>query len=97
MTHPTPTGRCPEARRDDVSEHNATTADRYISRGGRVHGKYDRDAWATDLNCVASFLAWQDPGELRGGERADDAWTAFCRLLDLPSAELRKVIRGETP
>jgi hypothetical protein len=70
-------------------------ADRYISRGGRVRGQYDQEAVSDDVLTVASFLGWHEPDEVMGGERADAAWSAFCRLMDLPSAELRNIIRGE--
>ena len=67
-------------------------ADRYVSRGGVPHGKpYDS---AGDLLVVGSFLAWREPNEMSGGYRADDAWAALCRLLDVNPVELRNAIRG---
>lgn len=70
-------------------------ASRYISRGGRTAG-YDRDAYTEDLMSVAGFLAWaEDDGAFYGMVDAGDAFKAMCRLLDVDSVRLRKVMKGE--
>jgi len=48
-----------------------------------------------DITAVAAFIAWHEPREMFGGFRAEEAWEAFCRLLDLPSAELREAVKGK--
>lgn len=68
-------------------------ADKYVSRGGAVHGQYDQDARLNDILTLGSFMAWQEPHEMCGGYRADDAWAAMCRLMDWDQVALRKVFR----
>lgn len=70
-------------------------ASRYISKGGRT-ADYDRNAYTEDLMDVAGFLAWaEDDGAFYGMVKADDAFKAMCRLLDVDSVRLRKVMKGE--
>jgi hypothetical protein len=70
-------------------------ADKYISRGGAVHRQYDRKAQVDDLIVLGCFVGWRDPHEWSGGYRADDAWAAMCRLLDMDPVAFRKGILGE--
>jgi hypothetical protein len=66
-------------------------ADRYISPGGR-------DAHyvpAADVVTLASFILWHDRGHMQGGVTANDAALAMARLLDIPLAKLRGVIRHD--
>lgn len=69
-------------------------ADRYIERGGYLPGERGKE-FSADLLCVASFIAWHDDRHLSGGYRAEDAFRSLCRILNLSSVEMRKVIRGE--
>lgn len=73
----------------------ANTADRYISKGGRLPG-YDRTAFADDLNTVATFLVWAEDGRaFYAGHTASDAFKAMCRMMDFDSVQLRKIVKGE--
>lgn len=69
-------------------------ADRYVERGGYVRGER-RDRVADDILAVALFIGWHDPDDIMGGERADEAFAAFCRVVNLEQVELRKIIRGD--
>jgi hypothetical protein len=69
-------------------------ADKYVSRGGAVHGAYDRAAKVDDLLVLGSFLAWQGQHDWCGGYQPADAWAAMCRLLDLHPVEFRKAIQS---
>ena len=70
------------------------TADKYIERGGYVHGER-KDRVAEDLLCLGSFIAFHEDNHFMGGYRARDAWASMCRLLDLHPVEIRKIIRPE--
>lgn len=72
-------------------------ADKYIERGGYVHGGERDDCWASDLLCLGSFIAWHDDKHMMGGYQAKEAWIALCRLLDLHPVEFRKIIRPPLP
>lgn len=70
-------------------------ADQYISRGGR-NPAYGKDSATDDLVRVVSFLVWaEDDGAFFGGERAADAYAAFCRFADVDGVALRKIMKGE--
>jgi hypothetical protein len=84
------------ARRKETAMSEAKRiADKYISRGGAVHRQYDRKAQIDDLIVLGCFVGFQDPHEWSGGYRADDAWAAMCRLLDMDPVAFRKGILGE--
>lgn len=68
------------------------TADRYISQGGRIPGKSNP---VDDIMVLGSFMAWWPKNEYRGGYRAEEAWLAMCRLLDLHPVEFRGAIMGD--
>jgi hypothetical protein len=69
-------------------------AGRYISPGARPEPYGQADA-ASDLQAVAAFIVWHHPRDLSGGIYADDAMLALGRLLDVPVAKLRKIVRGD--
>lgn len=72
-----------------------TVADRYISPGGRTPA-YNQRTWAEDLMTLSDFLVWaEDDGAFYAGHRAQDAFAAMCRLLDVDGVKLRKIMRGE--
>lgn len=66
---------------------------RYISKGGRTV-TYGRKEFTDDLIVAASFLIWAE-GTHFGGERAEDAYLAMMRLLDMDLIKLRKIVKGE--
>lgn len=68
-------------------------ADRYISKGGRT-ADYGRKEFTDDLIIAANFLIWAE-GTCFGGERAEDAYLAMMRLLDMDPIKLRKIVKGE--
>jgi hypothetical protein len=69
-------------------------ADRYISAGGRP-ANYDRDALVSDLADLSAFLAWAaEDDAIYGAVRANDAFLAACRLLDVDAAKLRAIAAG---
>ena len=76
-----------------MGDHNHI-ADRYIEPGGYLPGER-RERATDDLLCVASFIGWHDDNHMRGGYRADEAFRALCRLLNVQSVGLRKIVRGE--
>jgi len=67
-------------------------ADNYISRGGRLPS-YDSGFASRDLLAVGSFILYHDREHVMGGVTAAEAFEAFCRLLDLPAAKYRTIIR----
>ena len=71
-------------------------ADKYIERGGYVHGERE-DRTVEDMLCLGSFVGWHEDNHLQGGYRAREAWAAMCRLFDLHPVEFRKIIRGDSP
>lgn len=72
-----------------------STADRYISKGGRT-ANYGRGAFAEDLRIASSFLCWAETdGAFFGGHTAKDAFKAMCRMLDMDSVALRKIVLGD--
>lgn len=48
-----------------------------------------------DTLSVAAFIAWQDPGEIYGGVKREEAFEAFCRLMGLDPWTLDKIIKGQ--
>lgn len=70
------------------------TADKYVERGGYAPGTR-RERVPDDVLVVASFIGWHDDDHLQGGERAGEAFQAFCRLLNLEPHVIRKIVRGE--
>lgn len=72
-------------------------ADRYISRGGRTAG-YGRSTWTADLMTLSGLLVWAEDDEASfGGHTANEAYRALCRLLDLDSIRLRKIMLTSSP
>lgn len=75
-------------------------ADKYIGRDGgppAPDGVSERElpkSVVDDMCCVGSYLVWQDSKDLWGGVRQAEAWTAFCRLLNVNEDALRKALRG---
>lgn len=69
-------------------------ADRYIEPGGYLPGER-QERTPDDLLCVAIFIGWHDDKHVMGGVRAEEAFRAFCRLINVPSVALRKIVRGE--
>lgn len=68
---------------------------RYISKGGRTPS-YDRSAFTDDLIIAANFLVWAEhDGAYFGGETAKDAFKSMCRMLDIDSVALRKIVSGQ--
>lgn len=69
-----------------------STADRYISKGGRTAG-YGRSEATDDLMALALFLLWaEQDGATYGGHDAREAFGAMCRILDIDKAGLRRAI-----
>jgi hypothetical protein len=70
------------------------TANKYVEPGGYIRGERP-DRVARDIGDLASFILWHDPGYLRGGITASEAWLAFCRVLALDPVEFRKIIKPD--
>jgi len=71
-----------------------SVANRYISAGGRLPD-YGRSEATDDLMVAASFLVWaEQDGAHFGGHDAKDAFRAMCRMLDIDSVKLRKIMLG---
>ena len=74
----------------------ARVADKYVGRNGEdVPATPDaaREQWVKDVLTVGSYIGWAEG--YSGGYKADDAFTAFARLIQLPAFKLRKIIKGE--
>lgn len=69
------------------------TADKYISKSGRLAG-YDEKAIKDDIFQVSLFLAWAED-ETFAGVEGKDAFRAFCRIHDIDTRELRRILKGE--
>lgn len=68
-------------------------ADRYISRGGGSP-EPSREEDVADILAVAGYLCWKDARDMSGGHKAGEAYDAFCRLLNVDRAELRRIVTG---
>jgi hypothetical protein len=66
-------------------------ADKYIGRNGE-HLPVPDSQRTDDILAVTSFLGWCEADELWGGVRADEAFLAFARILNIPAHELRKIL-----
>lgn len=77
----------------------ADIADKYIAPdGGPPRTEEQGGARAQridDLTTVAAFLLWHEPYDMFGGRKADEAFLAFCRLVDLPPDRLRTAIHPD--
>jgi len=73
---------------------SSTVADRYIARGGGSPSPTGHDI-ASDLVDLSSFLLWHEEGDPYGGIRAEDAFLAMCRLLNVEPHKIRKIIRPD--
>ena len=69
-------------------------ADKYIERGGYVHGER-KDRLVEDLLCLGNFVAFHDDKDLHGMVLPREAWAAMCRLLDLHPIDFRRIIRPD--
>lgn len=69
-------------------------ADAYVERGGYLPGERPVRV-AEDILTALSFIVWHEPDHMQGGYRADDAFLAICRVLNVEAAEMRKIVRGE--
>lgn len=58
--------------------------------------QYTQDKAASDLVRVGSFLVFHESGYIMGGQNAEQAFNAFCRLMRIDNVEqFRAVLRGE--
>lgn len=69
-------------------------ANKYIEPGGYMPGERKVRS-ADDILTVSCFIGWHEDGDLMGGYRAKEAFAAFCRLMNFPQHELRKIVRGD--
>ncbi|RWR30492.1 hypothetical protein D2T29_12540 [Sinirhodobacter populi] len=71
-----------------------SVADKYVSPGGRLPG-YGSADFTDDLLCATNFLAWAEQDDaIYGGENAQDAFKAVCRMLDMDMVRLRNIALG---
>jgi hypothetical protein len=69
-------------------------ADRYISRGGGSPLPTVSE-FADDLLKVSNFILWHDERDMRGGVRSQEAWLAFCRLVNVEPRKIKDIVRPE--
>lgn len=69
------------------------TADKYISKSGRT-ADYNEQSMKDDIFQLSLFLVWAED-EYFAGVEGKDAFRAFCRIHDIDTRELRKIIKGE--
>jgi hypothetical protein len=65
-----------------------------ITPGGRTE-KYDQKDIADDILTVSMFIGWHDDNHVMGARTAYESFLAFCRVVDISPAKLRKVVRGD--
>lgn len=76
----------------------ADLADKYISRTGGApdsHAAGDfriLKASIADIVTLANYLGWTTDGGMWGGVKSEEAWLAFCRMVDRPPAEFKRII-----
>jgi hypothetical protein len=70
------------------------TADRYISRGGGSP-KPSSAELAADLMQVSNFILWHEDRDMYGAVRKQEAWLAFCRLVNVEPRKIEAIIRPE--
>lgn len=68
------------------------TADRYISRAGGPVNPTAADI-TRDLVDVANFILWHKDRDMYGAVRKQEAWLAFCRLINVEPQKIEAIIR----
>lgn len=73
-------------------DREPSLADAYISVGGRLP-RYNLSDVSRDLVAVSSFILHHQDDDMIGGITAADAYEALCRLIDIPAAKVRSIVR----
>ena len=96
-----------EQSRLDAQLHSfvAVRADDVLAQADRVdderHRGVDRGPLhgvligVKDIVDVAAFLAWHEPDDLVGGVRANKAFEAFARIIEIEPERLQRIVKGE--